>query len=108
MSNHTQEREANMALTTPTPPVVEVMWRPGCPFCNSLRRGLTRAGVATVEHDIWSSADAAARVRAATGGDEIVPTVFVGDRALVNPTVQQVVDAISTDDPHQPSGRTTD
>ncbi len=88
-----------MTQTNPTPPTVEVMWRPGCPFCGSLRRGLSRAGVATIEHDIWSSADAAARVRSATGGDETVPTVFVVDRALVNPSVRQVVDAIRAADP---------
>jgi glutaredoxin len=88
-----------MTQTNPTPPTVEVMWRPGCPFCGSLRRGLSRAGVATIEHDIWASADAAARVREATGGDETVPTVFVGPRALVNPSVRQVVDAISAVDP---------
>ena len=92
-----------MTQTDPTASAVEVMWRPGCPFCRSLRRGLSRAGVATTEHDIWSSPDAAARVRRATGGDETVPTVFVGDRALVNPTVRQVVDAIHTADPgYQP------
>ena len=84
---------------TQTQPTVEVMWRPGCPFCTSLRRRLSRAGVATIEHDIWSSPHAAARVRGATGGDETVPTVFVGERALVNPSVRQVVDAISAVDP---------
>ena len=88
-----------MTQLVPTPPSVEVMWRPGCPFCGSLRRGLSRAGVATIEHDIWSSADAAARVREATGGDETVPTVFVGPQVLVNPSVRQVVDAISAVDP---------
>lgn len=81
-----------------SPPIIEVMWRPGCPFCSSLRRELSRAGVETVEHDIWSSEDAAARVRGATGGDETVPTVFVGERALVNPSVRQVIDAISAAD----------
>ncbi len=88
-----------MTETNPTATSIEVMWRPGCPFCGSLRRGLRRAGVATTEHDIWSSADAAARVREATGGDETVPTVFVGDRALVNPSARQVVDAIRAADP---------
>ena len=90
-----------MTQTDPTATTtrIEVMWRPGCPFCGSLRRGLSRAGVATIEHDIWSSADAAARVREATGGDETVPTVFVGDRALVNPSVRQVLAAIEAADP---------
>ena len=92
-----------MTQTNPTATTIEVMWRPGCPFCSSLRRGLRRACVATIEHDIWSSTDAAARVRAATGGDETVPTVFVGNRALVNPSVRQVVDAIKAADPdYQP------
>ncbi len=92
-----------MTQTTPTPTSVELMWRPGCPSCGSLRRGLSRAGVTTIEHDIWSSAHAAARVRETTGGDETVPTVFVGGRALVNPSVLQVVDAIKSADPtYQP------
>jgi uncharacterized protein (DUF427 family)/glutaredoxin len=95
-----------MTTTNPTATTVEVMWRPGCPFCGSLRRGLSRAGVATTEHDIWSSQDAAARVREATGGDETVPTVFVGDRALVNPSVRQVVDAIRAADPDYQPGST--
>jgi len=98
-----------MAQPASATPRVEVMWRPGCPYCRSLRRGLRRAGVMTVEHDIWSSVDAADRVRAATGGDESVPTVFVGPRALVNPSVDQVVAAIRADAPgYQPtaSGRT--
>lgn len=83
-----------MNETNPTGPRIEVMWRPGCPFCSSLRRGLSRVGVATIEHDIWPSAHAAARVREATGGDETLPTVFVGARALVNPSVRQVLVAI--------------
>ena len=92
-----------MTQTNPSPPSVEVMWRPGCPFCGSLRRGLNRAGVVTIEHDIWSSKDAAARVRKATGGDETVPTVFIAGQPLVNPSVRQVVAAIKATDPdYQP------
>ena len=63
-------------------PEIEVLWRPGCPYCSRLRRDLARAGVVTVEHDIWADPAAAARVREATGGNETVPTVVVGDRAL--------------------------
>lgn len=80
-------------------PPVEVMWRPGCPFCGSLRRGLKRAGIATLEHDIWSSPEAAVRVRAAAGGNETVPTVFVAGQALVNPSVRQVQAAIRAASP---------
>ncbi len=73
---------------------VEVLWRPGCPYCSRLRRDLRRAGVATVERDIWADLAAAARVRDATGGDETVPTVVVGGRALVNPSVDEVLAAV--------------
>jgi uncharacterized protein (DUF427 family)/glutaredoxin len=69
---------------------VEVLWRPGCPFCSRLRSGLRRAGISTLEHDIWADPTAAARVRAITGGDETVPTVVIGSRALVNPSVRDV------------------
>lgn len=88
-------------------PGVEVLWRPGCPFCRSLRRGLRRAGVAHVETNIWADPDAAARVRTATGGDETVPTVVVGATALVNPSVDQVIAAMQSQDPtYAPTPRT--
>jgi uncharacterized protein (DUF427 family)/glutaredoxin len=73
---------------------IEVLWRPGCPYCSRLRRGLRRAGVATVERNIWADPAAAARVRAVTGGDETVPTVVVGGLALVNPSVNDVLAAV--------------
>ncbi|MCH9735476.1 MAG: NrdH-redoxin, partial [Actinomycetia bacterium] len=59
-----------------------------------LRRGLRRRSITTTEIDIWSDSKAAERVRAVTGGDETVPTVFVGTQALVNPSVRAVVAAI--------------
>ncbi len=80
---------------------IEVLWRPGCPYCSRLRRDLARAGVVTVEHDIWADPAAAARVRRATGGDETVPTVLVGTRALVNPSVRQVAAAVRENFPDQ-------
>lgn len=81
---------------------VEVLWRPGCTYCSRLRRGLSRAGVATVERDIWADPSAAARVRRATGGHETVPTVVIGRRALVNPSVAQVVATVRTEFPDDP------
>lgn len=80
---------------------IEVMWRPGCPFCTRLRGSLRRRGIDTKDIDIWSVPDAAARVRAATGGDETVPTVFIGERALVNPSVTQIVAAVESELPHR-------
>ena len=86
---------------TTTPARVEVLWRPGCPYCGRLRAGLRRAGIETVEHDIWADRAAAARVREATGGDETVPTVVVGTQSLVNPSVAQVISAVRTQFPDQ-------
>ncbi|MDQ3150193.1 MAG: NrdH-redoxin [Actinomycetota bacterium] len=88
-----------MDETVSPTPRIEVLWRPGYPYCAWLRRGLERAGIDTVERDIWSDPGAAARVRAATGGDETVPTVIVGSRALVNPSVAQVVSAVRAEFP---------
>ncbi|MDY6810821.1 MAG: glutaredoxin domain-containing protein [Actinomycetota bacterium] len=78
---------------------VEVLWRPGCAFCARLRRGLRRHNISTTELNIWDDESAAARVRNVTGGDETVPTVFVGSVAMVNPSVRQVVAAIESEFP---------
>jgi len=60
-------------------------------FCRSLRRQLRKAGVPTVEVDIWSDAGAAAFVRQHAHGNETVPTVDIGGTVLVNPSARQVV-----------------
>ena len=78
---------------------IEVLWRPGCPFCSRLRRALRRRAIPTTEINIWEDPAAAARVRAVTGGDETVPTVFVGNVALVNPSVREVADAVTAELP---------
>ncbi len=73
---------------------VDYYWRPGCPFCMMLRRGLDDAGVETVDHNIWEEPDAAEIVRQHANGNETVPTVVIGDVGLVNPSVAQVVATI--------------
>ena len=40
--------------------------------------------------NIWENPEAAARVRAVADGYETVPTFFIGERVLVNPSVDQV------------------
>ena len=75
-------------------------WRPGCPFCYVLDAGLRRAGVDVTKVDIWADPRAAAEVRSITGGDETVPTVVVGDSAMVNPSTGQVVAAVREHAPH--------
>jgi glutaredoxin len=66
----------------------------------AFRRPLRRTGLPIREVNIWEDPDAAARVRAATGGDETVPTVFVAGQALVNPTVRSVKSAVRERAPH--------
>lgn len=67
-----------------------VMHRPGCPFCLRLRFSLGKLADQVTWVDIWADDEAAARVRAATGGDETVPTVLVGGEAHVNPEPEWV------------------
>lgn len=74
-------------------PGVTVYWRPGCPFCSRLRRGLRRAGLPVHEVNIWEDSSAAAAVRALAGGNETVPTVVIGETSLVNPSAATVLAA---------------
>jgi glutaredoxin-like protein len=87
---------------------VTVLWRPGCPFCAMLLRGLDRTGLAYDRVDLWEHPEASAWVRTVTGGDETVPTVRVGPTgggplgavALVNPSAADVLDAVGRIAPH--------
>lgn len=91
-----------MPENRPEPAVqsITVYWRKHCPYCIRLRWQLRRIGLPTQERDIWQDADAAARVRAITGGDETVPTVVVGTRSLVNPTLDRLLAAVRAEAPH--------
>jgi mycoredoxin len=68
--------------------------RPGCPFCTMLRADLAAAGLAYRERDIWQDPSAAAAVRAVAHGNETVPTINIGDVWLVNPSVDEVRQAL--------------
>ena len=83
-----------------SPDAVHFYWRRGCPFCSMLRRGLDRAGIVTVDHDIWEDPDAAATVRFHANGHETVPTVVIGDVGLVNPSAKQVAEHLEHVAPH--------
>jgi glutaredoxin-like protein len=78
---------------------VVVYWRPGCPFCWKLRTGLRRRGLPTREVNIWTDPEAAATVRGIADGNETVPTVMVGEVAMVNPSPAQVIEAVRTQAP---------
>ncbi|WP_342786907.1 glutaredoxin domain-containing protein [Streptomyces tailanensis] len=87
----------------PISPRVVVYWRPGCPFCSSLRRGLRRSGVEFTERNIWEDQKATAFVRSVAHGNETVPTVTVAGRATVNPSARQVLAGASEHAPQTDS-----
>jgi mycoredoxin len=64
-----------------------------------LRLGLHRSRLPVEEINIWEDPAAAAAVRAITGGDETVPTVVVGAKAMVNPSARQVIAAVRAELP---------
>ncbi|MCC5946825.1 MAG: glutaredoxin family protein [Nitriliruptoraceae bacterium] len=74
---------------------ITVFWRPGCPFCAGLFRGLERAGLEVERIDIWEDEQGAAFVRGVAGGNETVPTVRIGDLALVNPSSNEVLRTVA-------------
>jgi mycoredoxin len=75
-------------------PVV-VYWRPGCGFCSSLLRKLDASGLTFQRRNIWEDDDASAFVRTVANGNETVPTVQVGDLALVNPSANDVLSQVN-------------
>ena len=79
---------------------IDFFWRPGCGFCMNLERLLSRAEVPFVKHNIWDDQANAEYVRSVADGNETVPTVRIGGRALVNPSLQQVLDAMRLETPH--------
>lgn len=62
-----------------------VYWRPGCRYCLRLRIRLGRDARLLHWVDIWRDQAGAAAVRAATGGDETVPTVVLAGKPYINP-----------------------
>jgi mycoredoxin len=83
--------ENTMTELETTDQVIAVYWRPGCPYCRTLLRPLRRSGLRVREINIWEDPDAAERVRSVADGNETVPTVFIGDRAMMNPSARQVL-----------------
>ncbi len=79
---------------------VTVFWRPGCGFCAGLFRGLEKAGFDDFQRvNIWDEPDGASYVRSVADGNEVVPTVRIGDVGLVNPSVDQLLRALHAQAP---------
>ncbi len=79
---------------------IDFYWRQGCGFCMALDRGLTKAGIPMNKLNIWDDPEHAATVRSIANGNETVPTVVVGNTAMVNPRVGQVIEALEAEAPH--------
>ena len=94
-----------MSTDDPTgqPPII-VFWRPACGFCARLLYGLDRSDLAYRRVNIWEDDEARAFVRSVANGHETVPTVVIGDRALVNPSAAEVVAAANDVSGAQRSG----
>ena len=79
---------------------VDFYWRPGCGFCMSLDRSLSKAGIPMSKHNIWDNPADAAAVRNMANGNETVPTVVIDGIGLVNPSANQVIAVLSEKAPH--------
>ena len=68
-----------------------VYWRPGCPYSMRLKARLRLARIPFDAVNIWEDPAAAAIVRSVNDGDELVPTVRIGDdRYLGNPSFREL------------------
>jgi glutaredoxin len=72
-----------------------VYWRPGCPFCVRLRLGLRLTRTPHQLVNVRDDPEASAFVKRHNGGDELVPTVAVGDLVMSNPSVREVQRALA-------------
>jgi mycoredoxin len=79
---------------------VSVYWRPDCVFCLDLLLRLTFTRLRYRKINIRKDPRARAFVRSVAAGNETVPTVVVAGRALVNPSMRQLTEAVRTYAPH--------
>lgn len=90
------------------PSSIRAYWRPGCPFCMSLRLGLKRTSLPVEWRNIWKNDEDAAYVRSVNQGNETVPTVDIAGKALINPSTRQVLAEVRNRAPHLlATGRST-
>ncbi len=79
---------------------VDFYTRRGCPISARLARQLQRRRLPLRFHDIWADHRDAAFVRSVARGNETVPTVLIGDTALVAPSARQVLAVVADQAPH--------
>jgi mycoredoxin len=79
---------------------VVIYWRPDCVFCLGLLLRLKFTRLRYRKVDIRKDPGARAFVRSVADGNETVPTVVVAGRPLVNPSKQQLIEAVRAHAPH--------
>ncbi|HVB06188.1 MAG TPA: glutaredoxin domain-containing protein [Acidimicrobiales bacterium] len=79
--------------------VLEVFWRPGCPYCYRLLDALEAARVRFRAHNIWEDETARAIVAAINSGNETVPTIVIGDLSATNPEPGGLLDTLRAEHP---------
>jgi mycoredoxin len=67
-----------------------------CGYCRRLKRQFDEAGIAYEEVDVDVEKHYGDLIVEATGGFRTVPTVQVGERLLVNPTLKEVEKALAS------------
>lgn len=82
-------------MDSAAPHDVVIYWRPGCPFCERLSDVLGDAAKRATWLNIWEDPQAAAYVRSVNDGNEVVPTVVIGEVAHTNPDPFDVLAALS-------------
>jgi mycoredoxin len=65
-----------------------------CGHCKRLSRQMTEAGIEYTEVDVDATSSFDEAIRGATGGFRTVPTRDVGGTLLVNPTIDQIRQAL--------------
>lgn len=66
-----------------------------CGYCKRLERQMDDAGIAFNSVDIEAQEQFGDRIEAQTGGYRTVPTLEIGGRLYVNPSIGQVKKALS-------------
>lgn len=66
-----------------------------CGYCRRLKRQMAETGIRFEEIDLDEEPGHGERIALATGGNRTVPTVEVDGRLLVNPSLDDVKEALS-------------
>jgi len=69
---------------------VAIYWRPGCPFCTMLDRGLGPDAEKATWTNIWEDRDAMAYVESLNDGNATVPTVVTRTEHFVAASPQEI------------------